>query len=168
MSRRNRTLLLLMSLIVFTTDVTGQGQGGRGRGAVPPGAPVAGPGRGGPPAGPPPKALIPNAKPVRTCESLAEIALPNTTIESAAADPNNPALCRVTAVTTHPPAGDKVRIWVAIPLSNWNGRFMGNGGGGFSGGNAGAVNGPAAQGYAAGATDTGHEGGSGSFALDAN
>jgi hypothetical protein len=168
MSRRNRTLLLLVPLIVFTTDVTGQGQGGRGRGAVPPGAPVAGPGRGGPPAGPPPKALIPNAKPVRTCESLAEIALPNTTIESAAADPNNSALCRVTAVTTHPPAGDKVRIWVAIPLSNWNGRFIGNGGGGFSGGNAGAVNGPAAQGYAAGATDTGHEGGSGSFALDAN
>ncbi|MGH9239821.1 MAG: tannase/feruloyl esterase family alpha/beta hydrolase [Vicinamibacterales bacterium] len=168
MTRRNRTLFLLMSLIVLTTGVSGQDQGGRGRGGVPPGAPVAGPGRGGPPAGPPPKALIPDARPVRTCESLAEIALPNTTIESAAVDANNPALCRVVAITTHPPAGDKVRIWVAIPLSNWNGRFMGNGGGGFSGGNAGAVNGPAAQGYAAGATDTGHEGGSGSFALDAN
>ena len=45
---------------------------------------------------------------------------------------------------------------------------MGNGGGGFSGGSANAVNGPAAQGYAAGATDTGHEGGSGSFALGAD
>ena len=168
MTRRNRTLFLLLSLIVLTTGVSGQDQGGRGRGGVPPGAPVAGPGRGGPPAGPPPKALIPNARPVRTCESLAEIALPNTTIESAAVDATNTALCRVIAITTHPPAGDKVRIWVAIPLSNWNGRFMGNGGGGFSGGNAGAVNGPAAQGYAAGATDTGHEGGSGSFALDAN
>jgi feruloyl esterase len=157
-----------MSVVVLTTAVNGQDQpAGRGRGAVPPGAPVAGPGRGGPPPGPPPRALIPNAKPVRTCESLASLALPNTTIESAAVDPNNAALCRVTAITTHPPAGDKVRIWVAIPLSNWNGRFMGNGGGGFSGGNAGAVNGPAAQGYAAGATDTGHEGGSGSFALDA-
>ena len=30
------------------------------------------------------------------------------------------------------------------------------------------MRGPVAQGYAAGATDTGHEGGSGSFALDAN
>src|SRR5687768_15226983 len=168
MARRNRTLFLLMSLIVLTTGVSGQDQGGRGRGGVPPGAPVAGPGRGGPPAGPPPRALIPSARPVRTCESLAEIALANTTIESAAVDANNPALCRVIANTTHPPAGDKVRIWIAIPTTNWNGRFMGNGGGGFSGGSANAVNGPAAQGYAAGATDTGHEGGSGSFALGAD
>src|SRR5687768_2108006 len=101
--RRNRTLFLLMSLVVLTTAVSGQDQpGGRGRGMLPPGAPVAGPGRGAPPAGPPPKALIPNAKPVRTCASLAMVELPNTTIESAAVDPNNPALCRLTAITTHP------------------------------------------------------------------
>jgi feruloyl esterase len=74
----------------------------------------------------------------------------------------------VTAVTTHPPAADKVRIWVGIPTANWNGRFLGTGGGGFSGGNPASVNRPVALGYAAGATDTGHEGGSGSFALDAN
>jgi len=115
-----------------------------------------------------PKPLIPNAKPVRSCESLATLALPNTAIESAAVDPSNPGICRVTAVTTHPPMGDKVRIWVAIPTSNWNGRFLGTGGGGFSGGSAAGVAQPAAAGYAAGATDTGHEGGSGSFALDAN
>jgi hypothetical protein len=96
------------------------------------------------------------------------MALPNTTIESAAVDPNNPGICRVTVITTHPPAGDKVRIWVGIPTSNWNGRFQGTGGGGFSGGNATGVNGPVAQGYAAGATDTGHDGGSGSFALGAD
>jgi feruloyl esterase len=96
------------------------------------------------------------------------VALPNTTIESAAVDPKDPAVCRVTAVTTHPPAGDKVRIWVAIPTSNWNGRFMGTGGGGFSGGSAAGVNQPLPLGYAAGATDTGHTVGSGSFALDAN
>ena len=71
----------------------------------------------------PPKPAIPGAKPVRSCESLASVALPNTTIESAAVEANNPAVCRVTAVTTHPPAGDKVRIWVAIPTSNWNGPF---------------------------------------------
>ena len=110
----------------------------------------------------------PMRSPSRSCESLAMVALPNTTIESAAVDPKDPAICRVTAITTHPPAGDKVRIWVAIPTSNWNGRFMGTGGGGFSGGSAAGVNQPLALGYAAGATDTGHTVGNGSFALDAN
>jgi feruloyl esterase len=111
----------------------------------------------------------PNVPPVRTCESLTSLSLPNTTIESAATEPaanNRPAFCRVTAVTTHPPAGDKVRIFLGLPLSGWNGRFEGVGGGGFSGGNANGVVGPAAQGYASGSTDTGHEGGSASFALD--
>ena len=115
----------------------------------------------------PPKPAIANAKPVRSCESLATMALPNTTIESAAIDPANPNVCRVQAFTTHPPSGDRVRVWVAIPTSNWNGRFMGTGGGGFSGGSAGGVNQPVASGFAAGATDTGHEGASGSFALKA-
>jgi feruloyl esterase len=127
---------------------------------------------GGPPAPAlmqtPPKPVVANAKPVRSCESLASVALPNTTIESAAVDPNNAAICRVTAITTHPPAGDQVRIWVAIPTSTWNGRFLGTGGGGFSGGNANGVNAPAALGFAAGSTDTGHTGGNASFALDAN
>jgi hypothetical protein len=45
---------------------------------------------------------------------------------------------------------------------------MGTGGGGFSGGSAMGINQPLAQGYAAGATDTGHEGMSGSFALGAD
>ena len=114
-------------------------------------------GRGGAPQGPPlmqtpPKPLIANAKPVRTCESLASVALPNTTIESAAVDADNAGICRVVAVATHPPAGDKVRIWIAIPTSKWNGRFLGTGGGGFSGGSATGVNRPVALGFAAGAT----------------
>jgi feruloyl esterase len=113
-----------------------------------------------------PKPAIPNAKPVRSCESLASVTLPNTTIESAAVDPTNSNICRVVAVSTHPPAGDKVRIWIAIPTTDWNGRFLGTGGGGFTGGSANAVNQPAAQGFAAGATDTGHTGGSASFALN--
>jgi len=109
--------------------------------------------------------------PVRTCASLASVALPNTTIESAAVEPaanGRPEFCRVTAVVTHPPAGDRIRVWIGLPVSGWNGRFEGVGGGGFSGGNANGVAGPVAQGYAAGSTDTGHEGASGSFALDAN
>jgi hypothetical protein len=117
------------------------------------------------------KPLVANAIPSRTCESLASMTLPNTTIESASIDPGDqttPPSCRVTAVSTHPPAGDKVRIFLAFPMKDWNGRFQGVGGGGFSGGNPMAVRQPIAQGFAAGSTDTGHEGGSGSFALDAN
>src|SRR6266704_440606 len=113
------------------------------------------------------KPLYPDATPVCPCESLKKVSLPNTTIDSAALDPSN-GWCRVTATVTHPPSGDRVKIFIGLPATNWNGRFRGNGGGGFSGGSAGGVRGPVAQGYAAGATDTGHEGGSGSFALDAN
>ena len=116
----------------------------------------------------PPKPLIAGVKPVRSCESLAAVSLPNTTIESAMVDATNPGICRVVAITTHPPAGDKVRIWIAIPTSNWNGRFLGTGGGGFAGGNPNGVNQPAALGFASGATDTGHDGGNASFALDAS
>ncbi|HEY6343350.1 MAG TPA: tannase/feruloyl esterase family alpha/beta hydrolase [Bryobacteraceae bacterium] len=134
--------------------------------AIPPAAQGRGPAH--PPLGTIPRPAIANAKPVRSCESLAMVALPNTIIESAAVDPANPGICRVAAITTHPPAGDKIKIWVAIPTANWNGRFLGIGGGGFSGGNAGGVNQPVALGYASGSTDTGHEGASGSFALDAN
>ena len=125
----------------------------------------------GPMAAQPFSPLFPDTKPVRTCESLTTVSLPDTTVESAALDPataNRPALCRVAAVVTHPPAGDRVRIFLALPETGWNGRFQGAGGGGFMGGNAAAVNAPAAQGFAAGATDTGHDGGSGSFALDQN
>ncbi len=158
-----------LGLLAAAVATHSQAQQGAGKGKGFPGAAKGvvpgGPGFAPPPAGPPPKPAIPNAKTVRTCESLAQVALPNTAIESAMLDGNN---CRVTAITTHPPIGDKVRIWVAIPMQNWNGRFMGTGGGGFSGGSAQGVNQPLAQGYAAGATDTGHEGGSGSFALDAN
>ncbi|HKE83582.1 MAG TPA: tannase/feruloyl esterase family alpha/beta hydrolase [Vicinamibacterales bacterium] len=161
MKRVNRTCVLASSLMaLIVTAAHGQGpqvgRGGRAGGFGPPVAETA------------PKPLVANAKPVRSCESLAKIALPNTTIESAAVDPKDPGICRVTAITTHPPNEDKVRIWIGIPTSNWNGRFLGTGGGGFLGGNASGVNQPVSLGYAAGATDTGHEGGSGSFALDAN
>jgi hypothetical protein len=171
MIQASRTLFMtLLATLMLVATLHGQDQQGRSGG--PQGkSPAVGRGRmgfGALPKPTPPKPLIPNAKPVRSCESLASFSLPNTTIESAAIDPNNPDICRVTAYTTHPPAGDKVMIWVGIPITNWNGRFMGTGGGGFMGGSAMGVNQPLAQGYAAGATDTGHQGGSGSFALDAD
>ncbi len=114
----------------------------------------------------PPKPLFPGITPVCPCEDLAKVSLPDTTIDSAKLDSNG--WCRVAATVTHPPAGDRVKVFIGLPVTNWNGRFQGNGGGGFSGGSAGSLRGPVARGFTAGATDTGHEGGSGSFALDAN
>src|SRR5262245_53904749 len=144
MRRANGKLFSVALVLAFSIAIGVEGQGQRGaRGAAPGGTPVPG-GRGAAPQAAAPKPLIPDAKPARSCESLATVALPNTTIESAAVDPNNPGICRITAFTTHPPAGDRVRIWVGIPTSNWNGRYMGTGGGGFSGGNAGRVNQPVA------------------------
>src|SRR5215471_8767987 len=154
MFRRLTAIILFSALALYS-----QAQNGPGRGRQAP-AP--------PPMGTTPKPAIPDAKPVRSCESLAQVALPNTTIESASLDPANSSVCRVTAIVTHPPMGDKVKIWIGIPASNWNGRFLGIGGSGFSGGSANGVNQPVSLGYVSGSTDTGHEGGSGSFALDSN
>ena len=109
------------------------------------------------------------ATPVRTCDSLLSLSFPNTVIESAAVEGGrgtDPAVCRVNATVTHPPAGDKVRIFVELPVTQWNGRFLGTGGGGFSGGSPQQLRPQTSLGYVTAATDTGHEGGSGSFALD--
>jgi pimeloyl-ACP methyl ester carboxylesterase len=103
------------------------------------------------------------------CENLMSLTLPNTVITSATVDPGSatmPASCRVHATVTHPPAGDIVNIDVWLPVDTWNGRFMGVGGGGYSGGSPQSLAGPVRQGFAAGSTDTGHPGGSGGFALD--
>jgi hypothetical protein len=147
----------------FMVAALGHGQQSERR--APEGPPPAQPGIGSTT----PKPAIPNAKPVRSCESLAMISLPNTTIESARVDPANPGICSVTAITTHPPSGDKIHIWIALPTANWNGRFLGVGGAGFTGGFPGDINPPVALGYASGSTDTGHgRKAGGSFALDAN
>jgi feruloyl esterase len=115
------------------------------------------------------QALLPNQTPTRSCESLKTLSLPNVVIENVTSDPgglNGAAFCSVTATVTHPPAGDKETVWIGLPLANWNGRFEGVGGGGFSGGSAMGIRQPVSQGFAAGSTDTGHTGASGSFALD--
>ena len=115
---------------------------------------------------PPP--LYPSIEPARTCESLTTVELADATVESAVretAGPAGPSYCRVTVAATHPPANDRITIWVALPTENWNGRFLGTGGGGFSGGSPRTLPGAVREGFAAAATDTGHEGASGSFAL---
>jgi hypothetical protein len=112
-----------------------------------------------------PKPLFPEATPARSCESLASLKIPDTTIDSAVVESG---ACRVTATVTHPPAGDRVKMFIGLPLADWNGRFRGTGGGGFVGGNPNNLRQALALGFAAGATDTGHAGRSGDFALDGN
>ncbi|MBI3207980.1 MAG: tannase/feruloyl esterase family alpha/beta hydrolase [Candidatus Solibacter usitatus] len=115
-----------------------------------------------------PKPLYGEAAPVISCDELKGarpvIAGAEVRVESAVREE---ASCSVTAVVMHPPAGDRIQVFVRLPLKNWNGRFQGNGGGGFTGGGPQSLNGPAAAGYATASTDAGHAGGSGAFALDA-
>ena len=80
-----------------------------------------------------PVSLFPDMVPVRTPDDLRKVLLPNTTLTSIVVNEAEGSV-RITAVVTHPPATDRVTVWVALPLKNWNGRFMGNGGGGFNGG----------------------------------
>ncbi len=121
-----------------------------------------------------------------TCESLTALSLDKTTVTMAqtvaageftlpatgrgAAQQNNPfrqlpAFCRV-AATLRPSSDSDIKIEVWLPVANWNGKYQAVGNGGW----AGSISYPAmaaalSRGYAASSTDTGHTGGSGSFAL---
>jgi feruloyl esterase len=76
-----------------------------------------------------------------------------------------PAFCRV-AATLKPTADSNVKIEVWMPASGWNGRFQGVGNGGWDGSIAYAGLASALRrGYAAGSTDTGHAGDTGSVAV---
>lgn len=69
----------------------------------------------------------------RSCESLASLALPNTTVTSAttvAATATVPEYCNFQLTVNNPPSNDAVRVGVFLPTSTWNGRFEGIGGGG--------------------------------------
>ena len=126
--------------------------------------------------------FLPNAHAAgKTCEQLAQLALPNTKITSAeivaagAFEPpaslapwlgdnpsffkGLPAFCRVTA-EAKPAADSDIKIEVWMPASGWNGKFRGQGNGGFAGEIDYRSLGLAiAQGYASAATDTGHAAG---------
>src|SRR5579862_2239662 len=123
-----------------------------------------------------------------TCESLASLSIPHTTITLAqpvaageftlpvgtpagfAGAPapnfkNVPAFCRV-AATARPTADSEIKIEVWMPASGWNGKFRGTGNGGLGGnlsfpGLAQAMQG----GFATAGENTGHENGS-AYALD--
>jgi hypothetical protein len=113
------------------------------------------------------------------CAALAGLDLPNASVASAktyaagtfSGPPQNftgadlssfysklPAFCRVT-IDAKPSPDSDIRIEVWMPLDSWNGRLQGLGNGGFAGlidhFELGAA---VAKGYAATATDTGHQG----------
>ena len=116
-----------------------------------------------------------------TCEGLAQLKLPNTTITtaqtvaagaftppsgSAAPYKEVPSFCRVAGVIK-PSSDSEIKFEVWMPSANWNGKFHGIGNGGFAGsisfsGMASAV----VRGYATASTDTGHSGGDAGWALN--
>jgi feruloyl esterase len=120
-----------------------------------------------------------------SCDSLASLKLPDTTITMARTvgagefvmPPTTlrpqpgldfkalPAFCRVAATLT-PSKDSEIKVEVWMPASGWNGKFQAVGNGGWSG----AVVYPSlaralARGYATASTDTGHEGPNGRFAM---
>ena len=117
--------------------------------------------------------------PAMSCEAVAKQALPQARITSAvsvkagpfmpagaAARPVDlPAHCRIAATLTPSSDSDiKMELW--LPLTGWNGKFMMVGNGGWSGAvPLPAMTEPLRRGYAVAGTDTGHEGGRGTFAL---
>lgn len=118
------------------------------------------------------------ARAATNCASLQSLRLPYTVITAAqsvpagnytAADgsvwPNLPAFCRV-AGAIMPTSDSNIQFEVWLPIAGWNGKFKGNGNGGFAGSIEYSEMAPdLARGYATSSTDTGHVGGDGSFAL---
>jgi feruloyl esterase len=121
-----------------------------------------------------------------SCESLASLRLPDTTITlaetvapgafkqpagvpagpgGAARYDDLPAFCRV-AATLKPSNDSDIKMEVWLPVSGWNGKYQAAGNGAWAGSivyrdTAAALR----RGYATSSTDTGHTGGNGSFAL---
>jgi Tannase and feruloyl esterase len=111
-----------------------------------------------------------------SCESLATLKLPDTTITSAQSHAagslsqerarNLPGFCQVTA-TLRPTRNSEIEIDVWLPLSGWNGRLQAVGNGGWNGTMPYAAMAAALRGgYATVGTDTGHEGGGGPWMQD--
>ena len=78
------------------------------------------------------------------------------------------SVCEVNITLTHPGENDTVLVETWLPLSDWNGRFQGTGGGGLATGSGASALALAARlGYSASQTDGGHFGGLADWALDA-
>ncbi|KAK5135893.1 hypothetical protein LTR08_004543 [Meristemomyces frigidus] len=86
-------------------------------------------------------------------EILNITASPVTNIEDIAGND----VCNVTVFITHPGTGDRVGNYIVLPLTGWNGRFQGIGGGGYAAGSLSAAASQTALGYSTGTTDAGHD-----------
>ncbi len=105
------------------------------------------------------------------CASLGGTKLPNTTLTTAQAVPAGrftppsgrpldklPAFCRLAGVI-RPSTDSEIRFEVWLPASDWNGKFLSVGNGGFAGSiNYFGLADDLRRGYATAATDTGHQG----------
>jgi len=119
------------------------------------------------------------------CESLKSLSLPDTSITAAelvpaapvsnvgnptapaaaAQPPMLPAYCRVAAVLK-PSSDSHIEMEAWLPASDWNGKFQAVGNGGWAGSiNFRMMAAALQEGYATASTDTGHKGGSASFAV---
>jgi feruloyl esterase len=133
-----------------------------------------------------PALLMTAAEGGASCESLATLALPHTTITLAQSVPageftppaapdapagskpkpfeNLPGFCRV-AATASPSSDPIIKIEVWMPTTNWNGRFEGVGNGGWAGNiSYGGLAAALRENFATASTDTGHVGGTADFA----
>src|SRR5215510_3298951 len=112
------------------------------------------------------------------CEALKSLSIQNTTITASEYVPGGPqrnarggqgaplpAHCRVAAVLKPSPDSHiEMELW--MPAENWNGKFLAVGNGGWAGSiGTGAIAAGLARGYATASNDTGHKGGSASFAV---
>ena len=80
--------------------------------------------------------------------------------------PSNLSVCEVNVTLSHPGLNGSILVQTWLPLSDWNGRFQGTGGGGLATGSGAFPLGLAAQlGYSASQTDGGHLGGAADWAL---
>jgi feruloyl esterase len=114
------------------------------------------------------------------CERLASLTMSNATVTSAQVVPAGqfkppagadagfadlPSFCRV-ALTIAPSRDSDIKAETWLPLSGWNAKFQEVGNGGWSGDiQYDALAEALRRGYATASTDTGHKGGSASFAL---
>ena len=105
--------------------------------------------------------LLANLAYAGTCQDLTKLTLPNTTITGA----RTIALaCRVSATLT-PTTDSDIKIEVWLPDLGWNGKYLAVGNGGWSGNiNYSGLADGVHRGYATSSTNTGHIGGSASFA----
>src|SRR5438477_2353758 len=113
------------------------------------------------------------------CEGLKSLSIPHTTVTAVEYVPAGsqrtgrgaqggvqlPAHCRI-AATLMPSKDSHIEMELWMPAENWNGKFLAVGNGGWAGNiETNAIATGLRKGYAAASNDTGHKGGSASFAV---